>query len=208
MGFCHVEECATETFTTLLGQATTTSCYLPMIVEWKKWKWMPTSSCLAPFTFFFFFIYFPLQGFLISPKGGKFTIYYLFFQIAHFYRLYMSTALMQTWYLLPISIVYYFFSANFYCMHALTAHKLITTCEFATVNVFSSFRKTKIERTLYVFRIVDKCLGLNVHCIMVFFIQQRSCLQGVNSVIHLWIQHHHQLVVGLRSVMYNFGTSE
>jgi len=57
-------------------------------------------------------------------------------------------------------------------MHALTAHKLIKTCELATVNVFSSFRKTKIEGTLCFFRVADKCLGLNVHCIMVFFIQQ------------------------------------
>lgn len=55
-----------------------------------------------------------------------------------------------------------------------------------------------MEGTLCIFRCAD-----NVHCIMVFFVEQRSSqLQGANRGIfmHHWIQQ--QLIVGLGSVIF------
>lgn len=63
-----------------------------------------------------------------------------------------------------------FFHFWYLLLHAHAhAHSRIETCELATVNDFSYLRKTKMEGTLCIFRCAD-----NVHCIMVFFVEQRS----------------------------------
>lgn len=50
----------------------------PMIVEWNKWKWLPTASCLS-ISFFFVLLLLSLPRVSSFHQYGKFTTYYFYF---------------------------------------------------------------------------------------------------------------------------------